>query len=1272
MKKRIFTTLLVLTMCLSMMPVTTWAGTCQSDENHSNPYIADGEGYRCGTCHKLLYAEVWEKSEDGQNAEPYYLDEDDYLDISSMLDVLASPNTEKIKLLANWESDDDYTTYKFKPSGLIFDLNGFTFDVPSIYLTEDLSLAEGSDITEYYSASVTVTDSSEEKSGRLMTGGFVGPGSSFTISGGTVETQIVIVRDNGKLNITGGELKTNEVMIQDSGMLDISGGKLNVQTDDGKGGKKGGNVNVYGVVTLSEGGEISCGTIKAQAANYHLKASITVNGGKINVSDADTAGINIGSGCTLNVSGGSLKQLASGSVCVNVCGGDANISGGNIDTLQVDSGSAKLSGGVFGKISVYEPNIKQVINILEDGYAYYTKDSESGTDHNKLTAETVKSGDYICVGSDYGIAVKTHKCSFVQQTGGRYICACGRSSNNVPVEYIDANGDSKYCLRYTELESSDGDIWWGSESDMGENDGNAWIVVKGNVTVNGKAKIGTYANAHIILTDGSSLTVNEGISGADSNSMSIYAQSNGVNRGKLTVNGNGVNMSKDLTVNGGNITVNSVYIVDYNFSSRNIHVDGAMTVNNGKLTVTIPNYTDGSSCGIYIKKDMTVNGGEVIVKAPEKANSIKDKSVDAYGISCAGKMTVTDGKVYAAGAGINASDSQSPGGKIVVAGYSCGIIADGMEITGGSVTAEGNDVTVNSRYIENGGTSYGLYIYEGEFKCSGGKFTAVGGDVSITGESPDEEHEGIYYSISGESMGIAAYRDTEVIISGGEVNAESGNLSITGRRDAYNMGSSNGIYIDKSMTVSGGKVNVAHGKTTGKYLEGNDEFYLEKYDIHGTNVIVSGGQMKLKETAIINLKVDNNVKLADLSASGYAYYKDGRFLKMSELDEINEFEYIYIRACKHDYTDGKCDYCGEAKPGSGSSSGGSSGSSSTVVKNPDGSTTTTVTDNKTGSVTETTKHTDGSITSVETKKDGTVTETGKTANGTTSNVVKDKDGNITEGKISISDKDAQNGGNVILPGKDVKPADSENAPEIDIELPGNSSVTIVIPVEKPTPGTVAVIVNKDGTETVIPGTKITEDGVQITITENCTIKIVENSKDFDDVKESDYFSDAVDWAFARGITGGVSERSFAPNENCARVQLVTFLWRAAGKPVVNFQMNFKDVDENAYYAEAVRWASSVGIINGYGNGIFGSNDPVTREQMAVILYRFAQNEGIDTSQGGMAVREFADYGSISDYASDAVQWAVNAGIMNGYDGKLMPKQPCSRAQIVTMLYRLMA
>lgn len=175
---------------------------------------------------------------------------------------------------------------------------------------------------------------------------------------------------------------------------------------------------------------------------------------------------------------------------------------------------------------------------------------------------------------------------------------------------------------------------------------------------------------------------------------------------------------------------------------------------------------------------------------------------------------------------------------------------------------------------------------------------------------------------------------------------------------------------------------------------------------------------------------------------------------------------------------------------------------------------------------------------------------------------------------------------------------------------------------------------------------------------------------FVDVTADRYYYDAVLWATRNGITGGIDENHFGPDLGCTRAQLVTFLWRAAGSPVANYAMSFTDVGDS-YYTQAIRWATGLGIVDGYGYGLFGTDDIITREQIATILYRFAQAMKMDTTQGGMTVREFADYASISDYAIDAMQWAVNAGILQGYNNNLSPDQPCIRAQIVTMLYRLL-
>ena len=174
---------------------------------------------------------------------------------------------------------------------------------------------------------------------------------------------------------------------------------------------------------------------------------------------------------------------------------------------------------------------------------------------------------------------------------------------------------------------------------------------------------------------------------------------------------------------------------------------------------------------------------------------------------------------------------------------------------------------------------------------------------------------------------------------------------------------------------------------------------------------------------------------------------------------------------------------------------------------------------------------------------------------------------------------------------------------------------------------------------------------------------------FVDVPAGAYYYDAVLWAAEGGIVTGTDAVHFSPDASCTRAQLVTFLWRAAGSPVVNYAMNFNDVDGGAYYAEAVRWAASLGIADGYGDGCFGTNDFVTREQVAAMLYRFAKAQDMDTTQGGMAVREFADFESVSSYALEAVDWAVNAGVLKGDNNRLLPQDNCTRAQIVTMLYR---
>ena len=175
---------------------------------------------------------------------------------------------------------------------------------------------------------------------------------------------------------------------------------------------------------------------------------------------------------------------------------------------------------------------------------------------------------------------------------------------------------------------------------------------------------------------------------------------------------------------------------------------------------------------------------------------------------------------------------------------------------------------------------------------------------------------------------------------------------------------------------------------------------------------------------------------------------------------------------------------------------------------------------------------------------------------------------------------------------------------------------------------------------------------------------------FWDVRPEDWFYDDVRYVYEAGLMNGTAEGLFSPDLFTSRAMLVTVLWRLSGSPVVNYYMPFADVDQAAWYAEAVRWAASCGIIAGYDNGNFGPNDPITREQLAAILYRCAAYRQEDTSIGADTnILSFTDAASVSEYAVPALQWACGAGILQGADGALLLTHPATRAQTAAMLHR---
>ena len=172
---------------------------------------------------------------------------------------------------------------------------------------------------------------------------------------------------------------------------------------------------------------------------------------------------------------------------------------------------------------------------------------------------------------------------------------------------------------------------------------------------------------------------------------------------------------------------------------------------------------------------------------------------------------------------------------------------------------------------------------------------------------------------------------------------------------------------------------------------------------------------------------------------------------------------------------------------------------------------------------------------------------------------------------------------------------------------------------------------------------------------------------FYDVPNDAYYYEAVKWAAENGITGGIGSSLFAPNQPCTRAQIVTFLWRAAGSPVVNYLMPFTDVDEGAYYAEAVRWAASCGIVTGLTETTFGTDSVCTRAQAAAMIYRCAQAQGKGFTGAWMFHLPFTD---VPEWAYESVAWCYMNGVTTGVsETSFAPGNDCTRAQIVTFLWR---
>ena len=250
---------------------------------------------------------------------------------------------------------------------------------------------------------------------------------------------------------------------------------------------------------------------------------------------------------------------------------------------------------------------------------------------------------------------------------------------------------------------------------------------------------------------------------------------------------------------------------------------------------------------------------------------------------------------------------------------------------------------------------------------------------------------------------------------------------------------------------------------------------------------------------------------------------------------------------------------------------------------------------------------------------------------------------------------------------------------VEIEVGGEDTVTATVEPEDSDFKNIKWSVEDDTIASVEDG-KITGKSVGTTIvTASCRevsadieVRVIKGAVKlpYTDVNENDWYYPYVKDVFEKGLMTGLNETTFGPNQELVRAQFAVILWRMAGSPTVDYSSKFKDVPKGAFFTDAVMWASENGIVTGYtdGSGNFGSNDKITREQLATMLYRFAEKMGLDTSNT-IDSGTFPDGNKVSDFAIEGIEWCLGSGIITGDGGNINPRGNVNRAVCATMISR---
>ena len=1146
-------------------------------------------------------------------------------------------------------------------------------------------------------------------------------GGELTISGSGI-----LNVSGGILNVSGGNIAASSNGLFVNGNLTISGGTVHATGGEVSGeyaysfGINAENVTVSGGTVHATGGEVS-GEYAYSFGIYVTRETLAISGGIVNA-DGGTATGSYAESCGIYVTHG-----------LTISGGEVTAEGAT-QAVRSFTGTVTVAPAEGQQIAVRagtdESSAQEIANLSFPDNAEISDSISSAQYFHSIAQAAEAPGP-----DDPNIYVGGVGLTGSKDTPAYALTNGGTVTEITDADFDPTSDDWNIKWDGETLTLNNADITQSSYSGVaiycGE-DAGIHLVLVGDSTVTGpgggdtEVSCGVYAGSDLTISGDGTLNVSGGeVSANDAYSYGIFTPCD------ITISGGSV------TAEGGtaSTTGSEGYAESFGIFAHNVTISGGTVNADGGAASAAVSESYACSYGIYAD-NVTISGGEVTATGGTASADNTGGHAESYGIY-AYDLTVSDGEVTATG-GTASADSEASsrgiyvdmeatisggivnadGGKVTFTGSegyaeSCGIYVHDLTVSGGTVNATGG--TASATGPNGKAYSGGIDAYY-NITISGGTVNADGRTASAAGTDGEASSGGIQAAI--------------IAISSSTVTAEGGTASADS--EAYSRG-----FYAAGITISGGEVTATGGSASAArsdgeaYSNGIDAFRITVAPAEREQITVTAGTDESSAAEITGSPFQEETEIVDLaSAAGVAYFKSaaeparysvtlhpnggtiaggkdvtsylcGTGASLPGAGDVTRSGYRFAGWYADEaLTDGPYTQISAADAGDMAfyarwvrrSSGGGGSSSSSRPTGPstghsdgwtdirkeigsaeDGDTVTIDMNGETEVPAEIFEEIAGKDITVELDMGGGVTWT--------------VDGRDVPEDVSLSDLDL--GVDMDTSGISVDVINTVTgeygAVQVSLDHDGafGFALTLTAPLGRENAGYWANLYHYDEGEEALTfetSARIAADGsaaLRMTHASQYAIVIDEKSHalPFEDVGTDAWYSDAVAYVYRNGLMSGTSGSTFSPDAAITRAQLVTILWRMAGSPQVNGLMDFDDVSQDAYYAEAVRWAASEGIAGGYGNGLFGSDDPITREQMAAILYRFAQHMGYDVSIGeDTNILSYTDAPDVSGYAVAALQWACGAGIIRGTgDGStLTPQGGATRAQAAVILTRFCA